>query len=58
MKEAIEVLVNKQAYITRQIEELLITQKELLQKLDKNYKPIDKYLKEAEEMITTGPQYD
>ena len=58
LKEAIEVLVNKQAYITRQIEELLITQKELLQKLDKNYKPIDKYLKEAEEMITTGPQYD
>lgn len=59
LKEAIEVVINRLDHITKQIAELLIAQKELLQKLHKDYKPIKKYLEETEEMITTpGPQYD
>ena len=54
LKEALEVAINELAYYTKQIEELLIIKKQLLQQLDKNYKPIEEYLKEAEEKTGTG----
>lgn len=58
LKEAIEVLINRQAYITKEMENLLIEQKRLLQELYEDYKPIKEYIEEAEKKIETGPQYD
>ena len=58
LKEALEVLINRFDYITRRIAELLKTQRELVQKLHKNYRPIDDYIEEAKKKITTGEQHD
>jgi len=56
LKDALEVLINRFDYITEQITELLITQRELIQKLHKNYRPIDDYIKEAQKKIGMVPK--